>query len=104
MNAVMVLGMCFFAGGLRFAEQGFDASETSPNVQDLADHPILHCLAATQVHSSLLSISVGAVLMPAAYHFSLGWSSTDQESAILKMSHGVGTFSKRENTQNLTSS
>jgi hypothetical protein len=27
--AVMVLGMCFFAGGLRFAEQGFDASKTS---------------------------------------------------------------------------
>jgi hypothetical protein len=75
-----------------------------PNDKDLADHPILHCLAATQVHSSLLSISVGAVLMPAAYHFSLGWSSTDQESAILKMSHGVGTFSKRETTQNLMSS
>ncbi|KAF8486151.1 Sodium/calcium exchanger protein-domain-containing protein [Russula ochroleuca] len=71
---LMVLGMCFFAGGLRFAEQGFDAT-------------------ATQIHSSLLSISVGAVLMPAAYHYSLSWrsdtSSTDQKSAILKMSHGV---------------
>ena len=29
----MVLGMCFFAGGLRFAEQGFDASETSSQLQ-----------------------------------------------------------------------
>lgn len=71
---LMVLGMCFFAGGLRFAEQGFDAT-------------------ATQIHSSLLSISVGAVLMPAAYHYSLSWrtdtASTDQKSAILKMSHGV---------------
>jgi hypothetical protein len=75
-----------------------------PIVKDLADHPILHCLAATQVHSSLLSISVGAVLMPAAYHLALGWSSTDQESAILNMSHGVGTFSERENTQILMSS
>jgi Ca2+/H+ antiporter len=27
MNIVLVLGMCFFAGGLRFKEQGFDASE-----------------------------------------------------------------------------
>ena len=26
---VLILGMCFFAGGLRFAEQGFDASEES---------------------------------------------------------------------------
>jgi hypothetical protein len=52
--------------------------------------------AATQIHSSLLSISVGAVLMPAAYHYSLSWrtdtASTDQKSAILKMSHGVGAF------------
>ncbi|KAI9512056.1 hypothetical protein F5148DRAFT_124274 [Russula earlei] len=71
---LLVLGMCFFAGGLRFAEQGFDAT-------------------TTQVHSSLLSISVGAVLMPAAFHFSLSWrtetTQTDQKSAILKMSHGV---------------
>ncbi|KAF8269550.1 Sodium/calcium exchanger protein-domain-containing protein [Lactarius quietus] len=71
---LLVLGMCFFAGGLRFAEQGFDAT-------------------ATQIHSSLLTVSVGAVLMPAAYHYSLSWrtdtAATDQKSAILKMSHGV---------------
>ncbi|KAI0264486.1 Sodium/calcium exchanger protein-domain-containing protein [Gloeopeniophorella convolvens] len=71
---LMVLGMCFFAGGLRFTEQGFDVT-------------------ATQVHSSLLSISVGAILMPAAYHFSLSWrnesTAADQKAAILKMSHGV---------------
>ncbi|KAI0250255.1 hypothetical protein BJV78DRAFT_1275864 [Lactifluus subvellereus] len=74
---LLVLGMCFFAGGLRFAEQGFDAT-------------------ATQIHSSLLSISVGAVLMPAAYHFSLSWrtdtTATDQKSAILSMSHGVCVY------------
>ncbi|KAH9031068.1 Sodium/calcium exchanger protein-domain-containing protein [Lactarius hengduanensis] len=72
---LLVLGMCFFAGGLRFAEQGFDAT-------------------ATQIHSSLLTVSVGAVLMPAAYHYSLSWrtdttTATDQKTAILKMSHGV---------------
>lgn len=73
---LLVLGMCFFAGGLRFAEQGFDST-------------------ATQIHSSLLTVSVGAVLMPAAYHYSLSWrtgtdtAATDQKSDILKMSHGV---------------
>ncbi|KAI0064777.1 hypothetical protein BV25DRAFT_187641 [Artomyces pyxidatus] len=74
---VLVLGMCFFGGGLQFTEQGFDAT-------------------ATQIHSSLLSISVGAVLMPAAYHFSLsggtGTASTEQKSDILKMSHGVAVI------------
>ncbi len=52
--------------------------------------------AATQIHSSLLTVSVGAVLMPAAYHYSLSWrtdtTTTDQKSAILKMSHGVCYF------------
>ena len=38
--------------------------------------------------------------MPAAYHYSLSWrtdtAATDQKSAILKMSHGVCYFLKRE--------
>ncbi|KAF9223649.1 hypothetical protein BS17DRAFT_781000 [Gyrodon lividus] len=71
---LLVLGMCFFAGGLRFSEQGFDQT-------------------ATQVHSSLLSISVGALLLPAAYHFALSGaqesSAVQQRKDILKMSHGV---------------
>ncbi|TFK75224.1 hypothetical protein BDN72DRAFT_885999 [Pluteus cervinus] len=71
---LLVLGLCFFAGGLRFTEQGFD-------------------VAATQLHSSLLSISVGAVLLPAAYHFALSGSSNTlpvrQLHDILHMSHGV---------------
>lgn len=49
-------------------------------------------LAAAQIHSSLLSISVGALLLPAAYHFALSGahqSSDDQRKDILKMSHGV---------------
>lgn len=25
-NVVLVLGLCFFAGGMRFSEQGFDPS------------------------------------------------------------------------------
>ncbi|KAF8558141.1 hypothetical protein OG21DRAFT_1433827 [Imleria badia] len=71
---LLILGMCFFAGGLRFSEQGFDQT-------------------ATQIHSSLLSISVGALLLPAAYHFSLSGaeesSAAEQRKSILKMSHGV---------------
>lgn len=50
-------------------------------------------IAATQVHSSLLSISVGAVLLPAAYHFSISGGSDaasfEQRLDILQMSHGV---------------
>ncbi|KAG8213129.1 hypothetical protein J3R82DRAFT_11532, partial [Butyriboletus roseoflavus] len=71
---VLILGMCFFAGGLRFSEQGFHQT-------------------ATQIHSSLLSISVGALLLPAAYHFALSGaqdsSSAEQKKDILRMSHGV---------------
>ncbi|KAI0710273.1 Sodium/calcium exchanger protein-domain-containing protein [Earliella scabrosa] len=78
---LLILGMCFFAGGLRFSEQGFDST-------------------ATQIHSSLLSISVGAVLLPAAYHFALtssraigaddsGTTLQEQKRDILRMSHGV---------------
>ncbi|KAJ6494852.1 hypothetical protein C8R47DRAFT_1213521 [Mycena vitilis] len=71
---VLVLGLCVFAGGVRFSEQGFDPT-------------------ATQMHSSLLSLSVGAVLLPAAYHFTLrdDWhiASQLQTQNILSMSHGV---------------
>jgi Ca2+:H+ antiporter len=66
--------MCFFAGGLRFSEQGLDQT-------------------TTRTHSSLLSISVGALLLPAAYHFALSGAqestAVEQRKAILKMSHGV---------------
>ncbi|KDQ53203.1 hypothetical protein JAAARDRAFT_210152 [Jaapia argillacea MUCL 33604] len=71
---LLVLGMCFFAGGIRFTEQDFGAT-------------------ATHIHSSLLIISVSALLLPAAYHFT--WvdihSNTvaTQKVDLLKMSHGV---------------
>ncbi|KAI0690168.1 hypothetical protein BC835DRAFT_1417988 [Cytidiella melzeri] len=75
---LLILGMCFFAGGMRFTAQDFDST-------------------ATQVHSSLLSLSVGAVLLPAAFHFTLSNRSGDnpqtsideQKVDILRMSHGV---------------
>lgn len=73
-NLLLVLGMCFFAGGLRFSEQGFGQS-------------------AVQLNSSLLTISVIAVLLPGAFHMALqGSTAYDELStdyAILKTSHGV---------------
>ncbi|KAL1682889.1 Sodium/calcium exchanger protein-domain-containing protein [Schizophyllum commune] len=74
LSLVLVLGLCFFAGGIRFAEQGFDPT-------------------ATQIHSSLLSIGVGGILLPAVYHFALSGEIDDssewQKLNILYMSHGV---------------
>jgi len=52
--------------------------------------------AATQIHSSLLSISVGALLLPAAFHFALSGDKDsvggEQKIDILKMSYGVGLY------------
>lgn len=74
---LLILGLCFFGGGLRFSEQGFDPT-------------------ATQVHSSLLSISVAVLLLPAAYHFTLSNGNAQnadlQKRDILKMSHGVSVI------------
>lgn len=63
--------MCFFAGGMRFSEQGFGVS-------------------ATQLNSSLLTVSVIAVLLPAAFHFSVPDLDDSTETLdILAVSHGV---------------
>ncbi|CAD6591241.1 MAG: hypothetical protein TREMPRED_006041, partial [Tremellales sp. Tagirdzhanova-0007] len=73
---------CFFAGGLRFAEQTIKTT-------------------ASQLNSSLLLIAVIAVLIPSAFHFSIttspdgsGLSLTDAQEAhdLLAMSHGVAVI------------
>ncbi|KIJ67078.1 hypothetical protein HYDPIDRAFT_38504 [Hydnomerulius pinastri MD-312] len=73
-NLLLVLGMCFFAGGLRFSEQGFGQS-------------------AVQLNSSLLTISVIAVLLPGAFHMALAGDAdvdeTTTDQNILKTSRGV---------------
>lgn len=47
-------------------------------------------IGATQINSSLLTISVIAVLLPAAFQFATTTLSTAQEkSDILSVSHGV---------------
>ncbi|KAF8997491.1 Sodium/calcium exchanger protein-domain-containing protein [Cyathus striatus] len=69
-NLLLVLGMCFFAGGLKYSEQGFS-------------------LIASQLNSSLLTISVIAVLLPAAFHFSAQLTDDEERRDILSVSHGV---------------
>ncbi|KIJ52607.1 hypothetical protein M422DRAFT_243391 [Sphaerobolus stellatus SS14] len=73
-NILLVLGMCFFAGGTRFSEQGF-------------------LLSAANVNTSLLILSVTGILIPAAF-FSIIDAQINQSSAVtgnevLKMSRGV---------------
>ncbi|KIY72360.1 calcium/proton exchanger [Cylindrobasidium torrendii FP15055 ss-10] len=68
-NLLLVLGMCFFAGGIKYQEQGFG-------------------LVSSQMNSSLLTISVIAVLLPAAFHFAVTDDPTnDETSDILSLSH-----------------
>ncbi|PAV16682.1 Calcium proton exchanger [Pyrrhoderma noxium] len=79
-NLLLVLGMCFFAGGTRFQEQGFGAS-------------------ASQINSSLLTLSVIAVLLPGAFHLAVQPDATNPDEDpltngqegedIKKLSHGV---------------
>lgn len=57
-------------------------------------------IAATVIHSSLLSIGVGAVCLPAAFHFALSYNADalnsgdttmrEQKVDLLMMSHSVG--------------
>lgn len=72
-NCLLVLGMCFFAGGLRFHEQGYG-------------------VRAAQLNISLLGISVVAISLPAGF-----WATADLSSqasidatdeSLLKLSHG----------------
>jgi Ca2+:H+ antiporter len=49
-NVLLVLGMSYFAGGLRFHEQ-------------------LYGVVGAQMHISLLGITLTAIVLPAAYHY-----------------------------------
>ncbi|POY73204.1 hypothetical protein BMF94_3537, partial [Rhodotorula taiwanensis] len=74
-NLLLVLGMCFFAGGIKYSEQGFK-------------------VGAAQLNSSLLVISVIAVLLPAAFNaaFSDNLSAEADKDRILKMSRGTAVI------------
>ncbi|KAJ7096583.1 calcium/proton exchanger [Mycena belliarum] len=73
-NLLLVLGMCFFTGGIRFSEQGFG-------------------MGAAQLNSSLLTLSAASLLLPTLYQViersdSRASFSTTQ-AQILKFSHGI---------------
>jgi Ca2+:H+ antiporter len=72
-NTLLVLGMCYFAGGLRFHEQ-------------------MYTIASSQVQISLLGLSIAAIVLPAGYHLAveaLGTRGTAEASHILAISRGL---------------
>jgi len=87
-HIVLVLGMCFFAGGLKYSEQGFGVSTLTFSEQALCSFLKLF-VGATQLNTTLLTISVIAVLLPAAFHFSVAGQLGEEAHAILAVSHGV---------------
>lgn len=74
-NLLLVLGMCFFAGGVKYKEQRF--------------HP-----TAAQLNSSLLVMATLAVLTPAGYHALLGPNIPDpsERPYVLQFSRGVSVI------------
>ncbi|EPT00708.1 hypothetical protein FOMPIDRAFT_150496 [Fomitopsis schrenkii] len=74
-DLLLVLGMCFFAGGIKFSEQGFGQS-------------------TTQLNCSLLIVSVIAILLPAAFHQVVGGDIpiSEEGPAVLSFSRGVAVI------------
>lgn len=70
-NLLLVLGMCFFVGGLRYKEQEFKQT-------------------AAQLNTSMLTMAVISALIPAGFHATLGSVVPDPEerSDLLKLSRG----------------
>ncbi|GAA5907397.1 uncharacterized protein JCM6883_001191 [Sporobolomyces salmoneus] len=73
-NCLLVMGGAFFAGGLRFHEQGYS-------------------IRAAQLNINLLGISVVAIVVPTAFHSFLEWGRTqslDQtDDDVLQLSRGI---------------
>lgn len=98
--------MCFFAGGIRKAEQGFLASTRAffPSSLNFSDPELMRMpwflIGAANVNSSLLTISVIAVLLPAAFVIAIGnnantdiqVSQQTEGNDVLRMSRGVSSF------------
>ncbi|GAA5967431.1 hypothetical protein JCM21900_001264 [Sporobolomyces salmonicolor] len=73
-NCLLVLGGCFFAGGIRFHEQGYS-------------------LRAAQSNINLLGLSVVAIVVPTAFHTFLEWNQVQNIDAtdddVLQLSRGI---------------
>ena len=100
MLSVLVLGMCFFVGGTRFSEQGLGIGACSECTCLLLLNPGLRLCRliadVVQLNSSLLTLSVIALLLPAAFHNAVqptdnvGFLTNEKEGHdILSISHGV---------------
>ncbi|BFZ60660.1 Vacuolar calcium ion transporter [Saitoella coloradoensis] len=66
-NILLVLGMCFFAGGLRYQEQSFN-------------------MTVAQTMSSLMAVATASLLIPAAFRASVP---SDETTELLDLSRGV---------------
>lgn len=73
-NCLLVLGMCYFAGGLRFHEQGYG-------------------IRAAQVNINLLGLAIFPIVILVGYHIFVESSNTQSVSTtnadILNLSHGI---------------
>ncbi|KAL8279079.1 hypothetical protein RQP46_008537 [Phenoliferia psychrophenolica] len=73
-NCLLVLGMCYFAGGLRFHEQGYG-------------------IRAAQLNINLLGISVAAIVIPVAFHVAIESAAVNTpknaDADVLKLSRGI---------------
>ncbi|KAI9836993.1 MAG: hypothetical protein M1819_000642 [Sarea resinae] len=68
-NLLLILGMCFLFGGLRFREQIYNST-------------------VTQMSACLLSLSVMSLLLPTAFHASFA-NAGSADLAVLKLSRGT---------------
>lgn len=73
-NLLLILGMCFLFGGLRFREQIYNAT-------------------VTQMSACLLSLAVMSLLLPTAFHASFN-ETTVADKAVLKVSRGTSVVSE----------
>ncbi|KAJ5278866.1 hypothetical protein N7478_004238 [Penicillium angulare] len=69
-NILLVLGCCFFVGGLRYSEQSFNST-----------------VASTM--SSLMAVASASLIIPATLYAALSQSSHNAQDNILILSHGT---------------
>lgn len=72
-NILLVLGCCFFIGGLRYPEQSFNST-----------------VASTM--SSLMTIASASLIIPATLYAALSHSKSSAEKNILILSHGTAVI------------
>ena len=70
-NLLLILGMCFLFGGLRFREQIYNST-------------------VTQMSACLLSLSVTSLLLPTAFHAAFSDNNTSEaDAAVIQLSRGT---------------